>query len=275
MPRVAVFDLQIQPSSRILRAGTHGRGIWETALVNPAASTMQFSTGSILVTEGTGSQSVDAPVTVTRSGDTSFPASVNYATSDTSGANGCGQNTGAASSRCDYIATSGTLNFAAGQASQTISIPITYDSYTEGPETFTLTLSSPTGLNAGLGLPSTTAITINDSGFTGPNQIDTAGFFVRQHYVDFLNREPDASGLSFWTNQMTNCGAADLTVCRINVSGAFFQSIEFQQTGYLVERIYKAAYGDPNGFSTFGGPHNFAVPVVRFNEFLPDSQEIG
>jgi len=167
LPRVAVFDLQIQPSSRILRAGTHGRGIWETALVNPAASTMQFSTSSILVTEGTGSQSVDAPVTVTRSGDTSFPASVNYATSDTSGANGCGVISGSASSRCDYIATSGTLNFAAGQASQTISIPITYDSYVEGPETFTLTLSSPTGLNAGLGLPSTTTITINDSGSRG------------------------------------------------------------------------------------------------------------
>src|SRR6266576_3703375 len=124
---------------------------------------MQFSTSSILVTEGTGGQSVDAPVTVTRTGDTTFPATVNYATSDSSGANPCSAITGAASSRCDYIATSGTLNFAAGQASQTISIPITYDSYVEGPETFTLTLSSPAGLNAALGLPSTTAITINDS----------------------------------------------------------------------------------------------------------------
>jgi len=244
LPRVAVFDLQIQPTSRILRAGTHGRGIWETALVNPAASTLQFSASTASVTEGTGSASVDAAVTVTRSGDTSFPASVNYATGDASGASGCGVISGAASSRCDYIATSGTLNFAAGQASQTITIPITYDSYTEGAETFTVTLSSPVGLNAGLGSPSTTTITINESGFTGPNQIDTAGFFVRQHYVDFLNREPDASGLSFWTNQMTNCGAADLTVCKINVSGAFFQSIEFQQTGYLVERIYKATFGD-------------------------------
>lgn len=275
LPRVAVFDLQIQPTSRILRAGTHGRGIWETALVNPAASTLQFSTSSTSVTEGTGSASVDATVTVTRSGDTSFPASVNYATSDTSGSNGCGQNTGAASSRCDYIATSGTLNFAAGQASQTISIPITYDSYTEGPETFTVTLSSPVGFNAGLGSPSTTTITITDSGFTGPNQIDTAGFFVRQHYVDFLNREPDASGLAFWNNQMTNCGASDLTVCKINVSGAFFLSIEFQQTGYLVERIYKTAFGDATGSSSTGGNHTLRVPIIRLNQFLPDTQRIG
>jgi hypothetical protein len=275
LPRVAVFDLQIQPTSRILRAGTHGRGIWETALLNPAASTLQFSASTASVTEGTGSASVDATVTVTRSGDISFPASVNYATSDTSGANGCGVINGAASSRCDYIATSGTLNFAAGQSSQTITIPITYDSFAEGPEVFNVNLSSPTGLNAGLGSQSTITITINDSGFTGPNQIDTSGFFVREHYVDFLNREPDASGLSFWTNQMTNCGASDLLVCKINVSGAFFLSIEFQQTGYLVERIYKTAFGDATGTSTTGGSHTLRVPVIRLNQFLPDTQRIG
>jgi hypothetical protein len=118
-------------------------------------------------------------------------------------------------------------------------------------------------------------ITITDSGFTGPNQIDSAGFFVRQHYVDFLNREPDASGLSFWSGQMTNCSSpppSDLTVCKVNVSGAFFLSIEFQQTGYLVERIYKSAFGDASG--TAGG-QPIKVPVIRLNQFLPDTQRIG
>jgi hypothetical protein len=99
--------------------------------------------------------------------------------------------------------------------------------------------------------------------------------FVRVHYHDFLNREADQSGLDFWTGQMTNCGAADLTVCRVNVSGAFFLSIEFQQTGYLVERMYKTAYGDTTGTSTLGGSHQLAVPIVRFNEFLKDTQRIG
>jgi len=33
-------------------------------------------------------------------------------------------------------------------------------------------------------------------------------------------------------------------VKRINVSAAFYLSIEFQETGYLVERIYKTAFGD-------------------------------
>ena len=244
-------------------------------MANPAASTIQFSSPSTSVTEGTGSNSVDVTLTVTRSGDSSFPATVNYATGDASGANPCTTVSGAASSRCDYIATSGTINFAANQTSAQISIPITYDSYTEGSETFTMTLSSATGLNAALGSPSTNTITINESGFTGPNQIDNGGFYVRQHYVDFLNREPDASGLAFWTNQTTNCGASDLLVCRINVSGAFFLSIEFQQTGYLVEKIYKSAFGDATGASTFGGAHNLRVPVIRLNQFLPDTQRIG
>ena len=42
---------------------------------------------------------------------------------------------------------------------------------------------------------------------------------------------------------------------RINVSASFFLSIEFQDTGYLVERIYKAAYGDATSTSGFPSQH--------------------
>jgi hypothetical protein len=109
------------------------------------------------------------------------------------------------------------------------------------------------------------------------NAIDDAGFFVRQQYIDFLNRQPDQSGLAFWTNEITSCGTdqACIQLKRVNVSAAYFLSIEFQQTGYLVERIYKAAYGDATGSSTTGSAHQLAVPIVRFNEFLPDTQQIG
>src|SRR6267378_4409276 len=85
----------------------------------------------------------------------------------------------------------------------------------------------------------------------GPNPIDQASFFVRNHYIDFLNREPDSSGLAFWSNQITECqqpgATCNAAVRRINVSAAFFLSIEFQETGYLVERLYKTAYGDATG----------------------------
>jgi hypothetical protein len=277
LPRSAVFDLQIQPSNRILRAATHGRGVWETPLISPGASTVQFSAGTASVNES----QVSTTVTVTRAGDTSFPAQVNYATSDAAGANNCNVNNGSASARCDYIATSGTLNFAANETSKNILIPIVDDAYLEGPESFTMTLSAAAGSNVTLGGPSSITVTINDDetggGGGGTNQIDSSSFFVREHYIDFLNREPDAGGLNFWTNNINNCTPQPscTEITRINTSAAFFISIEFQDTGYFVYRIYKAAYGDATGNSTLGGAHTLSVPIIRLNEFLPDTQRIG
>ncbi|HXI23695.1 MAG TPA: PQQ-dependent sugar dehydrogenase, partial [Pyrinomonadaceae bacterium] len=81
-----------------------------------------------------------------------------------------------------------------------------------------------------------------------PNPIDGSEFFVRQHYLDFLNREPDPDGLKFWTSGIDACN--DNAFCvqakRVNTSAAFFLSIEFQETAYLVERFYKTAFGDIN-----------------------------
>jgi hypothetical protein len=111
------------------------------------------------------------------------------------------------------------------------------------------------------------ALTGLSFGALPPNSIDDPQFFVIQHYRDFLNREPDASGLSFWINEITSCGTNSqcIQVKRVNVSAAFFLSIEFQETGYLVYRFYKAAYDNLPG-----------APVpVRLNEFLPDTQQIG
>jgi len=106
-----------------------------------------------------------------------------------------------------------------------------------------------------------------DSASLGPNPIDDAQTFVAQNYRDFLNREPDSNGLAFWTNQINACGSDQTCVeaKRTSVSAAFYLSIEFQQSGYLVYRFYKAAYGNLPGVT---------VPV-RFNEFLPDDQAIG
>jgi hypothetical protein len=100
-----------------------------------------------------------------------------------------------------------------------------------------------------------------------PNQIDETQFFVRQHYRDFLNRDADPEGLAFWMNEINSCGADQkcIEVKRINDSGSFFLSIEFQETGYLVYRFYKTSYGNLPG-----------TPVpIRLSEFLPDTQEIA
>jgi hypothetical protein len=111
------------------------------------------------------------------------------------------------------------------------------------------------------------ALTGLSFGALPPNKIDDPQFFVIQHYRDFLNREPDAGGLAFWVNEINSCGTNTQCVQakRVNVSAAFFLSIEFQETGYLVYKFYKAAYGNLSG-----------APVpVKLNEFLPDTQQIG
>jgi len=235
-------------------------------------NSIQFSSANYSAGEG----AHQAIVTITRTGDTSGPVTVNLTTNDQAGSQPCGIANGAASSRCDYENVFFTLHFATGETSKPLSVLIVDDSYLEGTETFTLSLSNPSG--AQLGANSTATITITDNEIaTGPNPIDTADFFVRQHYLDFFTREPDAPGLAFWTGNITGCGADPgcIEVLRNNVSGAFYLSIEFQQTGYLVERMYKAAYGDANGTSTIGGTHMLSVPIVRFNELLADTQQIG
>src|ERR687889_845018 len=83
-------------------------------------------------------------------------------------------------------------------------------------------------------------------GTNQPITIDDADFFVQQHYVDFLSRFPDQSGFSFWQNEINQCGsnAQCVEVRRVNVSAAFFLSIEYQRSSGLVYKTYKAAFGN-------------------------------
>jgi hypothetical protein len=115
--------------------------------------------------------------------------------------------------------------------------------------------------------PSLLAVFLNGCGAGAPNPVDDSAFFVRQHYLDFLDREPDTSGLAFWTNQIESCGsdAQCREAKRIHVSAAFFLSIEFQETGYLAYRAHKVAFGNIQGKP---------VPITR-DEMLADMRIIG
>jgi hypothetical protein len=101
---------------------------------------------------------------------------------------------------------------------------------------------------------------------TPANPIDDPTFFVKQQYLDFLNRQADQSGLDFWTQQITSCGSDPqcVEVRRVNTSGAFFLSIEFQQTGNLVYKMYKAGFGNLQG----------APVAVTRSPFIADTQQI-
>lgn len=127
-----------------------GLGAPRTALItivdDDMASTLSVTDAAISIEEGTAT----ASITVQRSGDSSGSASVEFSTSD-----------GTAVAGEDYAATSGTLNFAAGQITQTLTVPILDDAFVEGDETFAVTLSNPTG--GVLGSTVTTNITIIDN----------------------------------------------------------------------------------------------------------------
>jgi hypothetical protein len=239
---------------------------------NSAANGISLSSSAFSVDEGTGAdgRATDGlgfrNINVTRTGsDVSGTATIDYATFDAS-----------AGKRQDYTQALGTLVFGPGETSKFFTVFVSDDAFQEGPETVVIELSNPVG--AGLGPISSATLTINSANdsSSGPSPVRAesfnSAFFVRQQYLDFLNREPDTSGFRFWQDDINQCGAnaACAESHRINVSAAFFLSIEFQETGYLVYRMYKTAYGDATSPNVAG-----TIPIIRLNEFLPDTQRIG
>jgi uncharacterized repeat protein (TIGR01451 family) len=231
-----------------------------------AANTLQLTASGYTVGEAAG----NAAVVVTRTGNTAGAATIDYATTDTAGLNPCNTVNGIASSRCDYATTIGTLRFAAGENSKTIFIPVVDDAWTEGTETFTLTLNSPSGATMGANASAVITLSDNDANSNGSNPVDQTPFFVRQQYVDFLGREPDSIGLQGWQNVLNNCPPsgkdANGNFCdRVEVSAGFFRSKEFQERGYFIYKFYSAVGRIPLY-------PEFMPDLAKVSGFLSDQQ---
>jgi chitinase len=95
------------------------------------------------------SASEGAPVTftVTLTGATTVPATVNYTTVD-----------GTALAGSDYTAASGVLTFAPGETTKTFDVQVLRDTVAEAAETFKVRLSAPT--NAALGTANVASVSI-------------------------------------------------------------------------------------------------------------------
>ena len=238
----------------------------QVSIIDNDTPALRFAAQGFVTAEG--AHAFD--VTVLRSGVSTGTVAVDYATSD-----------GTATERGDYTTALGTLRFAPGEMLKTFTVLVTDDAFQEDDETINLTLSNPTGgafihvrgfvgaVVVGQGT-ATLAITDNDPTPSSANPIDDTTFFVRQQYADFLNRVPDTSGFNFWTQEIEQCGQD--TQCRevkrINVSAAFFLSIEFQRTGVLTYLTHKAAFGPTAQGSEAG------VPVL-YRAFERDTQALG
>jgi hypothetical protein len=110
---------------------------------------------------------------------------------------------------------------------------------------------------------STLGLTGLSFGLTPLNPINEAQFFVRQHYLDFLGREPDPGGLNYWTSEITACGNAFncLTSRRTGVSAAFYVEQEFQNTGSFVYRLYKGGLGRRPNYAEFSQDRSQVVEL--------------
>jgi hypothetical protein len=189
---------------------------------------------------------------VLRAGPSNASAAVEIASEDNT-----------AKQKGDYTMVAGRLLFAPGETEKTFDILINDDNYTEGLEFATLILQHPEG--GTIGVPGTATLQIMDDLTEDPaNPIDDSRAFVSHHYHDFLYRQSDQAGEDFWTQQIEACGADAL--CRqrkrVDVSAAFFLSLEFQETGFLVIRAHKAAFGNIES-------------NPRYEVFLRDQRQVG
>ena len=246
-------DYTVTPSKKnygIAPASATFKGLASDGVADFAASLQSvvgFASTSYTVAEGGGS----VTITLTREGDTSAEASVVY--------EGRGDTAKLGS---DFVASIGLVAFAPGETTKTFTLFITDDSFVEGAERFTLTLTTFDGAVAGDASAASVTISDNDTAASAPNPIDDDEFFVREQYRDFFSREADAPGLKFWTDEIKRCGtdAACREARRVSVSAAFFLSIEFRETGYFVYRLYHATHGRAPG---------------RLGEFMLDSRVVG
>jgi hypothetical protein len=221
-----------------------------TASPTPAPNSfLQFSSAVYTVQE----DCTQVLAQVVRTGTNSGRVTVDITSSD-----------GTARQKGDYEYVVGRLIFEAGETQKSLPLLINEDGYAEGAESFTVSLSNPTG-GSTLGAVSTATLQIvDDTGETSANPIDDSRTFVCTHYHDFLYRQSDQTGEDFWTQNIESCG--NNAQCRVehrqDVSTAFFLSIEFQQTGYFVIRAHKAAFGS-------------AKSTPRYAVFLRDQREIS
>jgi len=184
----------------ILNFGTITGGVAgttkQTTLTITANGTVSYAivADTASIPEGN-SDTTPLTFTVTRSGDTGGPSSVNYAIAGTatnvSDYNNIGGTSGATNA-------TGTINFTAGETSRTISLNVLGDTIVEPNETIAVTLSNPTGSGVTPTITTATATTTitNDdqAGFTvSLKAISTTEAGDKADFTVKLKSEPTAN----------------------------------------------------------------------------------
>jgi len=183
------------------RQGTSGGGS-DAFVAKLSQPTVQLSAATLSVGEAAGS----AALNVTLSSSSPVTVTVNYATGD-----------GTANAGNDYTAQSGTLTFAPGVISQSISVPISNDNIDEPNETFTLSLSAAVG--ARLGTPASTTVTSTDD-----DPLPTVSWQAANVSVN------EAAGSALVSAVLSNPAAATITVQYATSNGTATAGSDYTST---------------------------------------------
>ena len=149
-------------------------------------STIQLDPADSAADEDAGT----ATVTVTRSGDTSAAASVVFQTTDG----------GTATPGVDFRPVTVTLNFAPGEVSKRVDIPLIDDNEVEGDETVGLLLSDVNGTGTRLGPAAAGTLTIRDVESVGAFRFEAASYAVREDAGTVVLVVDRVGGSSGWTS---------------------------------------------------------------------------
>ena len=194
-----------------------------------------------------------ATFTVTLSNASALPVSVAYNTAN-----------GTATAGSDYTAKSGTLNFAAGVTSQTITVTIANDNVYEGAETFNVNLSAPS--NATLGTATSTATIIDDGTGVGGTNSDAPTLSVNSFNVN------ENAGYAVFTVSLSNPSAIATTVNLGLVVGSavtpsdFVNSVEVSTDGGVTWATASSATFTP-------GSTSLLARVAVVNDILDEANE--
>ena len=154
------FTVTLSPPGNGATLGAPSSAV--VTIVDTQAPRVQFAKSSYTVAESAGA----VTLTVMRVGPAAAQNTVSYSVAGVT-----------ATPSLDFADTGGTLTFGPGITSRQIVIPIVGDQLNEGPETLTVTLSSPTG-GAIVGAPAVATVTITDDDPAGTVQFSQASYAV-------------------------------------------------------------------------------------------------
>ena len=252
------FAAPVDPGLYNVRLFAAGDSTTPLVVSNSVLVPSSLAIGSVSVVEGNAG-TTNARFTVTLSPASPVSVTVHYATAD-----GCSATAGA-----DYVAASGTLTFAPGVTTQTITVAVNGDAAVEPDETFFVdltgatnaTIATPRGVGSILNDDITTSVA--DGRMFGSGRIDD-GRIRHRFLFRVTERNADGSGrLEYWTIDSRN-DAADGDGCTgaddRDYSGAHRGAVlQFQSTA-----ITAVAFSDDAGFTSGGGRRAATMGAVVF-----------